>query len=585
MATVTNQLTRMNNLDGALTSVSIGGGAGATANTDIFIQGTQSLARRSSNVTVGGFLLDNGAGGIDMSASGVHVGAWLWVTHYAVLTALRARIAGNDGSGNFGEHAVPLAEYPTLGGWIRVWVDLDRTADFTGGTGLQRTAVRYLGPTITIPSVGGNAQNLVLDAIDYGTLGLLLTGTAGVWQDFVTADEATANKYGVVESRSGIVFVRARLTLGSATSLVFSDSNFVLVFPQQALVSTTWMGVTCDLQNASTSITLASGSLQSPGSRKGDFVVTGTAGLLTVSACTLVGLRVATFTAACDISGSVFQSCGLVTQAGADIDGCRFVGATGAVALLSNDPAKVTDCVFTSGGTGHAIEFTTPGTYTFDGNLFSGYGADETTNAAVYNNSGGLITLNVGGGGGAPTVRNGTGASTVVVAGAVTVSVSVRDSTGAAVQDARVFIQAAAGGPFPFNASVTVSNSGTTATVTHTTHGLTSGDKVVIRGASLWQNNGVFTITVTTANAYTCVLPEAPGSSPTGTILATFVPLFGLTDVMGEISASRVYASAQPVSGRVRKSTASPRYRTGGIVGTVSNATGLQQTVQLVLDE
>jgi hypothetical protein len=56
----------------------------------------------------------------------------------------------------------------------------------------------------------------------------------------------------------------------------------------------------------------------------------------------------------------------------------------------------------------------TPGTYTFSGNLFSGYGSDSTTNAAVYNNSGGSVTLNISGGGSTPTVRNGTGASTTL---------------------------------------------------------------------------------------------------------------------------------------------------------------------------
>jgi hypothetical protein len=440
VATVTNQLTRFNTLDGSLTSVSIGGGAGATANTDIFIQGTQSLGRRQSGVTLNGFLLDNGAPGIDLSASGIHMGAWVWVTHYAVLTALRVRIAGNNGTANFAEHALPLTEYPTLGGWVRVWVDLDRTAEATGGTGLQRTAVRYLGPIISLPSVGGNAQNLILDAIDYGTSGLLLTGTAGLWQDFVTADEATANKYGVVNALSGIVFVRARLTLGSASSLVFDDSNFVIVFPQQNLVSTTWMGITCDLQNASTSITVSAGSFQSPGTRKGDFVVTGTSGSFLTDSCTFFALRIVTFTIVCQVLTCTFQACGTITSGGCTFLGNAVNDSPAAVAFVWNSATdtsgRLDGTTFTSAGTGHALEFTTVGTYLLSNVSFVGYGGNNTTNAAVFvSATTGTLTLNISGSA-APTVRTAGATVNVVVAFVLTltgipsgVRVTIVDST------------------------------------------------------------------------------------------------------------------------------------------------------------
>jgi hypothetical protein len=71
---------------------------------------------------------------------------------------------------------------------------------------------------------------------------------------------------------------------------------------------------------------------------------------------------------------------------------------------------------FTSDGTGHAILLTTSGaqgSYDFNNFTFSGYGADATLNAAVYNDSGGAVTINVLGGD-TPTVRNGTGASTII---------------------------------------------------------------------------------------------------------------------------------------------------------------------------
>ena len=105
-----------------------------------------------------------------------------------------------------------------------------------------------------------------------------------------------------------------------------------------------------------------------------------------------------------------FIDCTTFTQNGASITNSTLQNCT----ITSNNPAALSDNAFISGGTGHAIVITVPGTYTFDGNTFSGYGADGTTDAAIHNNSGGAVTLNIVGGGGTPTVRNGAGASTTI---------------------------------------------------------------------------------------------------------------------------------------------------------------------------
>jgi very-short-patch-repair endonuclease len=105
-----------------------------------------------------------------------------------------------------------------------------------------------------------------------------------------------------------------------------------------------------------------------------------------------------------------FINCSSFTQNNAAISASKFTNTK----ITSDNPADISTCAFTSGGTGHAIEITTAGTYTFASNTFSGYGADATTNAAVYNNSGGAVTLNITGGVASPTIRNGAGASTTV---------------------------------------------------------------------------------------------------------------------------------------------------------------------------
>ena len=109
-----------------------------------------------------------------------------------------------------------------------------------------------------------------------------------------------------------------------------------------------------------------------------------------------------------------FDTCTTIVQNSATLTSNIFDSSL----LQSNNPAVITSCSFISAGTGHAIEITTPGTYSFTGNIFTGYGAIGTTNAAIYNNSGGAVVINVSGGGSTPTYRNGTAATTTVNASA-----------------------------------------------------------------------------------------------------------------------------------------------------------------------
>jgi hypothetical protein len=82
--------------------------------------------------------------------------------------------------------------------------------------------------------------------------------------------------------------------------------------------------------------------------------------------------------------------------------------------VITNNPENISGTLFISAGSGHAIVASAIGSYAFEGNTFTGYGADGTTDAAFYNNSGGLITLVIPAGDQIPTIRNGVGASTVI---------------------------------------------------------------------------------------------------------------------------------------------------------------------------
>lgn len=291
-------------------------------------------------------------------------------------------------------------------------------------------------------------------------------------------------------------------------------------------------------------------------------------------------------------AGSNFTVTGTTTLSGCTINTTTI--NAGAPFVQTATPQNISNTIFNGSGTsGHAIQITTPGTYTFTNLTFNSYGgtagsnlvaSSGSTSAAIYNNSGGLVTINVTGGN-TPSVRNGAGATTSVVAGSVTVSLVAQLVDGTKIQNANVLVAANSGGPFPWKVTVTITNASTTATVTHTSHGLSSGDKVLIKGASHLANNGVFTITVTNANTYTYTMSSAPGSNPTGTIQSTFVILSGFTDINGSIQMSRVFPSNQPITGWARKSTGAPFYKTAPVSGTVSSTSGASLSALLIPDE
>lgn len=301
------------------------------------------------------------------------------------------------------------------------------------------------------------------------------------------------------------------------------------------------------------------------------------------------GLTVKGYSVTNNVSGIVinnasFFGCYSITLNGGSLDSC-LVSDSIETAIITDEPDNISDCTFVSAGTGHAIEITATGTFTFSGNSFSGYGADGTTDAAIYNNSGGAVTINIAGGGGTPTVRNGSGASTTIN-NATTVQVTAKNANSfAAVSGATVLIEADSGGDLPAGDTVTITRSGSTASVAHTSHGLVSGAKVVIRGANQDEYNGVFTITNVTTHAYDYTVSGSPATPATGTILATAVIISGTTDSFGVISnASFSYTSDQPITGKIRKATTGTKYKTAAVIGTITSS-GLDSTVLLIPDE
>jgi hypothetical protein len=162
----------------------------------------------------------------------------------------------------------------------------------------------------------------------------------------------------------------------------------------------------------------------------------------------------------------------------------------------------------------------------------------------------------------------------------VPVAVTALDAeTSAPIDGARVLLRASVG------TTVTITRSGSTATVTHTAHGLRSNTKVAIFGAVQGEYNRSKLITVVDANTYTFTVSGTPTTPATGTITSYRVVLDALTNVSGVASDPSVEltGSTVVVTGTARKGTAAPFYKASPVSGTI-NADGLAVSAYLVKD-
>ena len=472
--------------------------------------------------------------------------------------------------------------------------------------GLGLNAITQVGGRfITLSKALGGGYNVAVDIIRYGNLGIRITGggvgTEGRWAEIATADRSTANQagHGVVRELQPIAFgVQAPITFGdtgAATNSYFFDEGLSVVFENWDIGNDKYFFNVEGNSGATNSFELRNCTIASAGpfvsvDCSGGFINT-----LTFESCVFSALgNGLLFSNNADatghtVRGCLFNSCGQIDPGDVTFEGNTVqnstAGATGAVLLDADGTSNWSGLSFVGGtGDGHGIYITAAGTYSFTNISFSLFGANGTTDAAVYNNSGGLVTINIVGTGDTPTVRNGASASTVV-SNTVAISVIIQDTLGSEISGVRVLIEADSGGALPSDDSVTITRSGSTATVTHTAHGIVTGQRVAIRFAAQIEYNGIYTVTVTNANTYTYTVAGTPATPATGLITSTAVILDGTTDVNGFIeNTGYSFGGSQPIRGAARKSTTSPYYRSAQITGVIE-AIGFSTTVLMIADE
>ena len=448
-----------------------GATAGGTASqeNEFFVQNSFSISKTFNATGVGGLHFNNGAG-VTIPTDGA-VFTWIyWTAPNSLATKANGgqRITVGSAAGAYRSYYVAGGDTNVYGGWTNYPVNPTVAPSLTTGT--PTTTYQYFGYVVNNTLSISRGNPLGIDVIRYGRGSIIITDgdLANGYATFpaiaaVNDSNVTGafNRWGIFSEVQASYKMQGRLQFGSAgTPVDFRDSNRTITIQNTEFVTPAFNMF--EVLNASSRVDWTGINVQSLSTvSRGNFRVTDNATVNLVG-CTFNDLGTFEFLSNTTVTDNVFRRCELITHGNSNFTQNRITNSVAPVALITGTPGAIQNCTFVSSGTGHAIEITTPGTYSFIGNTFSNYGSTGTTNAAIYNNSGGTVTLNITSGD-SPTFRDGTGSTTNIVA-----SYSITLEGVKANSEIRVYV-----GTDPATATELdgIENSGTTFTFSHNVPG------------------------------------------------------------------------------------------------------------------
>lgn len=437
-----------------------GGGTGFGAGVDFAMQGTNAVDLKVSNSEKGAAVTLNSA---QTLGTGDHVFVWTFIATPGLTDSIQNKgssiIVGSASNAYVQYH---VAGNDTFGAQGRVGrcypIDYsvrtsNASAPYRTTSGTAGATPQYIGHAATITgTVKGN--NVACDAVRAGTGIYVTAGTVGApatFSEAATSNDNVSNRWGVLTSLGGTAyelqgyFVIGQDSSQTPTQAYFADSGASITFIDTIHAASDFTRVVVD--HASTTCNLDSISFSAAGStNRGRFIVNNASSTVALTGCSFGDMNITTLQAGVTATGCTWRACEKVTQNSATLTNCNFTNSTAAVALEVNSLNDVTGCSFTSAGTGHAVDL---GTISSSTSVSwdctdSGYAGTNgsTGNETILVNvaSGQTLTINVTSNGTTPTYYN-TGSGTVsIVSGAVTVKVTVNDSSGSPIQNARVYL-------------------------------------------------------------------------------------------------------------------------------------------------
>jgi hypothetical protein len=445
--TYATDLTTIVDFDGTPSSPSVAepgstwlAGRSPATDTDFPIQSTTHASLTMNTTGKAGILCTNGTTGT--WTSGNYLFGWIiWLAPGAIAAEASGGLVMLTGSGisDFKVFYVGgnvSGKYP-YGGWQNFAVDPTMTEDETIGT---PTAYNVVGAGANVSTSVSKGNPLGFDVFRYGR-GTLRVGagdgtTPATFTGMAAANDATTARWGLFEANPGVYKFKGVMLLGY-TACTFVDQNKSIVIDYTKYCQSDFNQI--NIQNASSNISWTNISVTSLSTVSlGSFTVTDNPTVL-LDSCTFTDMGAFTFGSNTSTPDSTFRRCGQITAPGTDMTGSLvtgYVGTTDTSAVVWNvatDPNGYLDgMTFVMGTTAtHAIEFglSSPTTMTLTDCVFTGYGADSSTSAALHiKRTAGTVTINYTGV--VPTYKS---------AGATVVLVSSKEATFTPLENGSAF--------------------------------------------------------------------------------------------------------------------------------------------------
>ncbi len=191
--------------------------------TNIFKEGSQAVSIKASGATRDEGLWATAAVGVDLSIdANKHVYVWAAATTMSQHDAIAGGgiyiiVASSDANWNkYFVNGSDTAE----GNFIRYVIDVTKKPSETAATAATLTSITRIGIGVK-GTITAKSENVILDRIDYGT-GLAIEGgqasQRATWEQLFLGDDA--NKYGIIEKRGGIYFLKGGIRIGDASGVV-----------------------------------------------------------------------------------------------------------------------------------------------------------------------------------------------------------------------------------------------------------------------------------------------------------------------------------------------------------------------------
>jgi hypothetical protein len=408
-------------------------GRGQALDTDYPIQGLTMVSTIQNSTGNASCAVDFGSNIV--WTSGWNMFMWkIWLAPSTIGTRAAGGLVFIIGSdvNNFREWNTAGSDYGSYpyGGWQNFAVNPEVAPSIT--TGVPGTAYRWVGPGVRVLSAVAKGSPLGVDVIRYGRGEIRIAGgeTASLanFSGVALFNDNNNNRLGLFQQIDGGYKMKGLMTFGFGTLTQFTDSNKSIVIEDSLFVLSTFNRI--EVRNIASIVNWSNITITSLATvSKGAFQVIDNATVVQNS-CTFIDMTTFGYLSNSTITSTTFRRCALITQGGSILSKCVIINSPAPIAVTTTTPNRITDCLFTSVGTGHGVQITLAGTYSFSGNSFTGYAATNgsTGNEAIFNNSGGQVTLNVTGGT-VPTFRNGTASTTTIVSSVSITVTGLRDNT------------------------------------------------------------------------------------------------------------------------------------------------------------